>query len=42
MDDIIVFLGLSALCLGVWGSIAWVSRFLEDRERSRKYKRQGD
>jgi hypothetical protein len=36
MDDIIVFLMLSALCLGVWFGIAWLSRYLEDRERGNK------
>jgi len=39
MDDIIVFLMLSALCFGVWYGIAWLDTLqgkLEDRKKNKQ------
>lgn len=35
IDNIIIFLGMSVLCLGIWYGAAWLSRFLEDRKRNK-------
>lgn len=43
MEDIIVFIGLSTVCLGFWYGVAWLDQWQGDQQLKKKYnKKQGD